>query len=163
MITTSRKTLATALSTGCLALGALGTCGALGAPDAAAQTAPVAVTADPLFGALGGKPGIARLMDDFVPRVIKDARIGGFFKDTNAAELQKQLADQFCATAGGGCVYEGATMKKAHADMHIAKGDFNRMVELLQVSMDKTGIAFADQNRLLARLAPMHRDVIEVR
>ncbi|MEP6740378.1 MAG: group 1 truncated hemoglobin, partial [Caldimonas sp.] len=28
--------------------------------------------------------------------------------------------------------------------------------------MDASGISFADQNRLLARLAPMHRDVVNV-
>lgn len=137
-------------------------CLALGAVDAAAQAVPGPST-DPLFAALGGKPGIERLMNDFVPRVANDARIGSFFKDTNQAELKKQLADQFCAVAGGGCAYEGGDMKKVHADMHIGKGDFNRMVELLQSSMRDNGIAFADQNRLLARLAPMHRDVIEAR
>lgn len=123
--------------------------------------APAPVT-DPLFDALGGKAGIALLMDDFVPRLASDPKIGAFFKDTNLRELKKQLADQFCAVAGGGCVYEGGDMKKAHADLHIAKADFNRLVEILQVSMDARAIAFADQNRLLARLAPMHRDVITV-
>lgn len=117
---------------------------------------------DPLFDALGGKPGIALLMDDFVPRLAADPKIGAFFKDTNLRELKKQLADQFCAVSGGGCIYEGADMKKAHADLHIAKADFNRLVEILQLSMDARAIAFADQNRLLARLAPMHRDVVTV-
>ncbi len=117
---------------------------------------------DPLFEALGGKPGLALLMDDFVPRLAADPKIGSFFKDTNLRELKNQLEDQFCAVSGGGCVYEGDDMKKAHADLHIAKADFNRLVELLQVSMDARAIPFAAQNRLLARLAPMHRDVITV-
>jgi hemoglobin len=118
---------------------------------------------DPLFAALGGKPGLVLLMDDFVPRLAGDERIGSMFKDTNLRELKKQLVDQFCVVSGGPCIYEGDDMKKAHADLRIAKADFNRLVELLQVSMDARGIAFADQNRLLARLAPMHRDVITVR
>jgi hemoglobin len=125
-----------------------------------AQAAPAA---DPLFDALGGKPGIDALVQDFVPRLAADATLGAFFKDTNLRELKKQLADQLCAVSGGGCVYEGADMKHAHADLKIAKVDFNRMVEILQDAMDARAIAFADQNRLLARLAPMHRDVISVR
>ena len=153
MPTTLKTTLAIALTSCCLAFGA----------TACLAQAAAGASNDRLFTALGGKPGIDRLMDDFVPRVASDARIGSFFKETNQAELKKQLADQFCAVAGGGCVYEGADMKKAHADLHIAKGDFNRMVELLQSAMRDNGIAFADQNRLLARLAPMHRDVIEAR
>ena len=51
-------------------------------------------------------------------------------------------------------------MKEAHADQHIGKADFNALVEVLQQSMDAQGIAFTTQNRMLARLAPMHREII---
>lgn len=118
-------------------------------------------TVDPLYGALGGKPGITALIDDFVPRVGGDARIGRYFARTDLGELKKQLIDQFCVVAGGPCVYDGATMKKSHAELGIGKADFNRMVELLQRSMDAYSVPFADQNRLLARLAPMNRDIVE--
>jgi len=130
---------------------------------AIACSAQAALATDPLFDALGGKPGIDALVQDFVPRLVADATIGAFFKDTNLRELKKQLADQLCAVSGGGCTYEGDDMKHAHATMKIAKADFNRMVEVLQDAMDARAIPFADQNRLLARLAPMHRDVITVR
>lgn len=121
---------------------------------------PAAAADAELFDALGGKPGIDRLVDDLVPRLARDERIGRFFEKTDLAELNKQLGDQLCAVAGGPCRYEGADMKAAHADLGIAKADFNRMVEVLQASMDARSIPFATQNRLLARLAPMHRDVI---
>lgn len=54
-------------------------------------------------------------------------------------------------------------MKSAHADMDINKGHFNALVEVLQSAMDAQGIPFVQQNRLLALLAPMHRDVITIR
>lgn len=137
--------------------------GWLAAP-AFAQTAadPAATTAAPagLYQALGEKPGITRLVDDFVNRVVKDPRIGGHFKDTKPAALKESLTDQFCQLSGGPCKYEGADMKSAHADMDINKGHFNALVEVLQSAMDAQGIPFAQQNRLLALLAPMHRDVI---
>ncbi len=130
---------------------------------ALACAANAAPDADPLFTALGGRPGIEALVQDFVPRLAADARIGAFFRDTNLRELHKQLVDQLCAVSGGGCAYEGNDMRRAHADLKIAKADFNRMVEILQDAMDARAIPFAEQNRLLARLAPMHRDVITVR
>lgn len=137
--------------------------GWLAAP-AFAQTAaaPAATTAAPagLYQALGEKPGITRLVDDFVNRVVKDPRIGGHFKDTKPAALKESLTDQICQLSGGPCKYEGADMKSAHADMDINKGHFNALVEVLQSAMDAQGIPFAQQNRLLALLAPMHRDVI---
>lgn len=42
----------------------------------------------------------------------------------------------------------------------IAKKDFNVLVEVLQPSMDDASIPFTTQNRLLALLAPMHRDIV---
>lgn len=126
-------------------------------PQAMAQ--PVA-PGDTLYRALGDKPGITRLVQDFAARLLVDARMKPFFAQADAKRLTEQLADQFCAVSGGPCVYKGADMKTAHANLDITKGDFNALVEVLQQSMDAQGIAFADQNRLLARLAPMHRDVI---
>ena len=137
--------------------------GWLAAP-AFAQTAaaPAATTAAPagLYQALGEKPGITRLVDDFVNRVVKDPRIGGHFKDTKPVALKESLTDQICQLSGGPCHNEGADLKSAHADMDINKGHFNALVEVLQSAMDAQGIPFAQQNRLLALLAPMHRDVI---
>jgi hemoglobin len=74
-----------------------------------------------------------------------------------------QLADQFCVVSGGPCVYKGADMKSAHANFDIAKADFNALVEVLQQSMDAKAIPFKEQNKLLALLAPMHREVITVK
>jgi hemoglobin len=115
-----------------------------------------------LFHELGGSAGIAALMQDLVVRLKADTRLAPFFEKTNMAELAKQLSDQVCAIAGGPCEYRGAPMKLAHADFEIRRGDFNALVEVLQQSMDARGIAFAAQNRLLARLAPMHRDIVNV-
>jgi hemoglobin len=47
--------------------------------------------------------------------------------------------------------------------MEITKTDFNALVEVLQKSMDAQGVDFSSQNQLLAKLAPMHRDVITVK
>jgi len=43
----------------------------------------------------------------------------------------------------------------------VRRADFNALVELLQVTMDARGVPVRAQNRLLALLAPMHRDIIE--
>jgi hemoglobin len=118
---------------------------------------------DTLYQALGQKAGITALVDDFVGRVLRDDRIKHHFKDTNPKALKDSLSDQFCQLSGGPCKYEGADMKAAHADMGIRKHEFNALVEDLQVAMDARGIPFAQQNRLLVLLAPMHRDIITER
>jgi hemoglobin len=115
---------------------------------------------DSLYQALGGKPGIASLMGDFVDRLKTDERIGHYFKDTKPAALAESLSEQVCQLSGGPCEYEGGPMNKAHQDMAIDRAAFNRLVEVLQDAMNAKGIPFGEQNRLLARLAPLHRDIV---
>lgn len=137
---------------------AIATLGLAAAPAMAQSTAPA--QNDALYQALGAKPGLQALMEVFVAGLKADPRIGVQFKDTKSSYLQEQLVDQFCVVSGGPCKYQGADMKSAHAGMEINKAQFNALVEVLQVAMDARNIPFATQNQLLARLAPMHRDVI---
>ena len=113
-----------------------------------------------LYNALGQKEGIGLLMNDLVDRLRADPAIGPMFKDIKPAYLKEQLTDQLCRVSGGPCVYEGEEMKKSHADLKIGTGEFNLLVEILQDCMNARDIPFGVQNRLLARLAPMHREII---
>lgn len=123
---------------------------------AAAQTPPAD---DGLYLAWGGKAGIRAVMDDFVPRLAADPRTAAFFKGADLEHLSAQLTEQLCQQAGGPCVYSGKSMKVVHEDLGIHRRDFNALVEILQQSMDAKGIPFGAQNGMLARLAPMHRDI----
>ncbi|MBC7469071.1 MAG: group 1 truncated hemoglobin [Ramlibacter sp.] len=130
------------------------------AAAAGAQTAP----ADPaLFHTFGDKPGLVKLMDDFMLRLEADPRMAPHFKEANKQRVKEQLVDQFCQVTGGPCVYKGADMKSSHANLDIGKRDFNGLVEVLQQAMDAQGIPFTAQNQLLAQLAYMHRDIITVK
>lgn len=129
-----------------------------------AQTAGAMADSSPaLYQAFGEKAGLVKLMDDFVPRLQADKRTATAFKDANVVNLKAKLVDQICQISGGPCAYKGADMKSAHGSMDITKTDFNALVEVLQESMDAQGIPFRNQNQLLAKLAPMHRDVITVK
>lgn len=121
-----------------------------------------AMADDQLFQALGGKTGLVKLMDDFMLRLLADPRTEVHFKQANQPRVKEQLVDQFCVLSGGPCVYKGADMRLVHRALDITKSDFNALVEVLQAAMDAQGIAFRAQNQLLAKLAPMHRDVITV-
>ncbi|MES2977294.1 MAG: group 1 truncated hemoglobin [Pseudomonadota bacterium] len=132
----------------------------LGSVASHAQSAP---GSDQLYKAFGEKPGLVSLMDDFMVRLLADPRTGPHFKPSNQQRVKEQLVDQLCALSGGPCVYKGADMKSAHANLDIKKSDFHALVEVLQQSMDAKGIPFRTQNQMLALLAPMNRDTITVR
>ena len=115
---------------------------------------------DQLYKAFGEKTGLVALMDDFMVRLLADPRTGPHFQPANQQRIKEQLVDQLCALGGGPCVYKGADMQSSHANLEIKKSDFHALVEVLQLSMDAKGIAFAKQNEMLALLAPMNRDII---
>ena len=140
-------------------------------PAAHAQPAPAPATAaeplvpvfapDPaLLADFGGVEGVQKLSALFVDNMKADPRIAHYFEKTKLPELKKQLADHLCQVLAGPCVYEGDTMKASHADLKISKADSLAQVEVLQATMDNLGIPFGSQNRLLARLAPMYRQII---
>jgi hemoglobin len=130
--------------------------GAALAQTAASPTAPN----DALYRQLGGESGLVKLMDDFMARLLADPRMQPFFKDSDQKDLKHKLVLQFCEVSGGPCKAANSDMKKTHSGFDINKTDFNALVEVLQQSMDAQGIAFSTQNRLLAQLAPMHRQII---
>ena len=115
---------------------------------------------DSLYTQLGGKPALEAVVDGLLQRAAHDPRIQDFFKETNLQYLRTQLVDQLCAASGGPCRYEGESMKNAHAAMGLKQTHFNALVEDLQDALDAAGIPFSTQGRLLALLAPMHRDIV---
>jgi hemoglobin len=127
--------------------------------DANAGAAPM--TDDATFRAFHGLEGIKRITDDFVERNLKDPRIKEVFSDIDKVRLKRTLAEQFCYLLAGPCHYTGRDMAKSHKDMGLQATDFNALVENLQDAMDKEHVPFAAQNRLLAKLAPMERTVVE--
>ncbi len=132
--------------------------GLLLASSAMAQT--TAPKDDQLYKAFGEKAGLVALMDDFMVRLLADARTAPHFKPANQQRVKEQLVDQLCALSGGPCVYKGADMQSSHANLDIKKSDFHALVEVLQSAMDARGIASRKQNEMLALLAPMNRDII---
>lgn len=122
--------------------------------------APVQARAETLFEALGGRPGLVRLVDGLIERALADPRTRPFLEDTSIPRLKLLLVEHLCQVTDGGCVYTGRDMQKAHAALNLRTRDFNALTEDLQDAMDALGIGSAVQNRLLARLAPMHRDIV---
>ena len=109
----------------------------------------------------GGYAGLGKITHDFVERVQKNPRIASFFKDADIERLEAMLTDQFCDVLGGGCKYSGKSMKEVHTNMKVRTADFNALAEDLQDALAAGNVPTYQQNKLIAKLAPMHRDVVE--
>lgn len=113
------------------------------------------------LAAYGGYAGLGKITHDFVERVQKNPRIASFFKDADIDRLEGMLTDQFCDLLGGGCKYVGKSMKEVHTNMKVRSADFNALAEDLQDALTAGNVPTYQQNKLIAKLAPMHRDVVE--
>jgi len=108
----------------------------------------------------GEKEGLVALMNDLMVNLVDDPRTRPFFADADQKHIKAELVDQFCVILGGPCRYTGKSMEESHRKLAIDEAAFNALVEDLQRAMDKRKIPFRAQNKLLAKLAPMHREII---
>ncbi len=115
---------------------------------------------DAMARAFGGQDGIRRIAERTVTLSEADPRISAIFAATDNIRLRRTLFEQFCFILNAGCDYSGRDMATAHRDLGTRRGDLNALVENLQAAMREENVPFAAQNRFLAKLAPMERDVV---
>lgn len=115
---------------------------------------------DALYRDLGETAGIAKIIDAAMDNFLADPRIKDEFDNINIERLKSRLVDHFCVISGGPCSYAGRDMYAAHKGLHLNQASFNALAENVQFAMDKVGIPFRTQNRLMALLAAMQRDVV---
>jgi hemoglobin len=116
-------------------------------------------TGPEMMAAFNGMEGIDRIVETFVELNFADEQLGPIFKPFDKVRIKRTLKEQFCYILGGGCAYTGRNMLDSHKDIGSRAKDMGRLVENLQKAMDKEGVPFAAQNRFLAKLAPMKRDM----
>jgi len=112
------------------------------------------------FEAFHGVEGIRRIVNDTIDRSAADPRIAEIFISHDLLRIKRTLSEQICYVLGGPCTYTGRDMATAHRDLGVQTRDFNILVEHLREAMSRERVPFPAQNRLLAILAPMHRDVV---
>lgn len=112
------------------------------------------------FAQFHGKPGIKRIASNMVDLNAADPRVANSFRGVDLKHAKHMLAAQFCYILGGSCIYTGRSMLEIHVGEHITDAEMGAVVENLQKAMDQEGVPFRAQNRLLAKLAPMKRDIV---
>ena len=113
-----------------------------------------------LYDSLGQRAGLIRIVDRLAELWLSDDRIKDDFSNINMDRLKQRLVDQLCQVADGPCQYKGHSMQASHKGLHLDQAKFNAVTEDLQTSMEQSGVSYWTQNRLIARLAPMQRDIV---
>lgn len=116
-----------------------------------------------LYKRLGGREGIAGVVDGFVTNALADPRIGPAFKALPAAKvgpLKSNIADFICDQTGGPCSYVGRPMKEAHKGMGLAKEDFDACNAALAKALDSAKVAPADKEQVMKLVQSLMPDIV---
>jgi hemoglobin len=117
-----------------------------------------------LYTRLGGYDAIALVVDDFITRLATDKRFEKFFtgfSDDSKKRLRQHILDQFCAAAGGPCVYTGREMRTSHKGLGITEADWDAAAKHLVEALDKYKVPEAEKNELLAFVVSQKKDIVE--
>lgn len=116
--------------------------------------------AETLYGRIGGENTLKAVVITLLDDASSDPRTSRSFKDVKLSVLKESLYAQLCFLTGGGCTYEGETMKNAHADLAITQAEFELMVQMLRDALSRHGVGEREKNEVLKMLAPMRRDIV---
>jgi hemoglobin len=125
---------------------------------AAPQPKPAAPTT--LYEELGGSAGITKVVDVFLARLNGDARINTLFAKVDHNDLRRLVIEQLCAGTGGPCKYTGRSMEEAHSGLNLTNADFSAFMGDLIAAMNDLKVPLAQQNKLIALLAPMKPQIV---
>lgn len=121
-------------------------------------------TNDAVYRGLGGTDGIVKIVDTLFEITLADPRIKDTFDGFDIPVVKARLVEQICEFAGGPCKYTGKykdrDMKTVHEDMKLNNMHFNALAEDLQIAMERNNVPTSVSNKLIAKLAPMQRDIV---
>lgn len=116
-----------------------------------------------LYQRLGGREGIAGVVDDFVVNAVADPKIGPAFKQLQPAQvlkLKSNISDFMCDATGGPCAYLGRTMKDAHKGMQLTDADVQACNAALEKALDKRNVAAADKAQVMTVVRGLMNDIV---
>jgi hemoglobin len=121
-----------------------------------------AATEQSLYERMGGEPVVRAVVSDTLDQVVADHRLKRSFDKVDVERVKRLLVEQICELAGGGCHYSGDSMREVHGGHQISEAEFYGLVQILRDNLKRHDVHQRERNELLALLAPMERDVVNV-
>jgi hemoglobin len=112
-----------------------------------------------LYTRIGGISVLQSVVAETVDAAVANANTSRSFKDIKLPALKESIVNQLCLLSGGGCEYDGETMKNSHADAKITTAEFELFVQEFREALDRH-VGIREKNELLKILAPMKRDIV---
>ena len=117
-----------------------------------------------LYTRLGGYDAISAVVENLLPRLISDARLGRFWSnrgDDGIAREKQLLTDYLCSNSGGPVLYIGRNNQISHRGMGINGEDWVCFIEHLQQTLTHFQVPNAEREEVLAFIESTRVDIVE--
>jgi hemoglobin len=117
-----------------------------------------------LYERLGGYDMIAKIVDDFGPKLGKDPKIAPLLAGVSAEHRMRNrqlIVEQLCEATGGPCFYIGRTMLSSHQGLGITEDHFKQAGVLMVETLDKFKIGEPERGEFLAIIGKLQPDIVE--
>jgi len=118
-----------------------------------------------LYERLGGYDGITAFVDDLLPRLQGDSRLGRFWQhrgDDGIAREKQLLVDYLCSSAGGPMYYTGRDMKTSHKGMKISESDWAVFLDHAGATLQALHVPARECDEIVAFVLSLKDDVVEI-
>lgn len=112
-----------------------------------------------IYTRMGGMDVIKQVVDETIEVAANHPKTKRSFDGIKLKTLKESVASQLCFKTGGGCEYEGETMKNSHADADITTAEFEVFVQIFRDALNKH-VGEREKNKILQMYAPMKRDIV---
>jgi len=119
-----------------------------------------------LYDRLGGVFAIATVVDDFIDRIMDDARLNA---NPNVNEAHHKVAragfkylvtEQVCEATGGPQRYTGRSMHESHAHLKITEQEWQAFLDDFRQTLDKFQVPEGEQSELFRIVDSTKKDIV---
>ncbi len=117
-----------------------------------------------LYERLGGYDAINAVVNNLLPRLKVDQRLGRFWQNRGAdgVEREKQfLIDFLCSSAGGPLYYTGRDMATSHRGMGISESDWTSFIGHLNATLDEFQVPELEKSQVVGFIESTKAEIVE--
>jgi hemoglobin len=112
-----------------------------------------------LYESIGGRTGVAALVERFYGNVLNDPELAPFFKNTSIDRLHRMQTEFFAAALGGPVSYGGTAISHAHQGLKITLPDFQRFVKHLFDTLSDFELSDDERYEVVQRISKYVNEV----
>ena len=122
------------------------------------------MTEKTLYERLGGYDAISAVVNDLLPRLMADSRLGRFWENRGEDGINREeqlLIDFLCSSAGGPLLYTGRDNKTSHKGMGISESDWEKFIAHLKTTLDNFQLPQQERSDVIGFIESTKADIVE--